>query len=52
MKSYLTKGGIFSSIKWKWFWKYKVKVSIQADINAPLTQYVFIDKRTDDIIKL
>lgn len=52
VKSYLTKGGIFSSIKWKWFWKYKVKVSIQADINAPLTQYVFIDKRTDDIIKL
>jgi ribonuclease G len=52
VKSYLTKGGIFSSIKWKWFWKYKVNVSIQADINAPLTQYIFIDKRTDDIIKL
>jgi hypothetical protein len=52
VKSYLTKGGIFSSIKWKWFWKYKVNVAIQADINAPLTQYLFIDKRTDDIIKL
>lgn len=50
--AYLTKGGFFSSFKWKWYRKYKVMLKIVTDNNAPLTEYHFYDRKTDDIIKL
>lgn len=52
MAAFLTKGGFFKSLKWKWYWKYKVKVRVVIDNNAPITQYQFVDAKTDDLIKL
>ncbi len=52
MNAYLTKGQFFNSLIWKWYWKYKVKVKIVVDNNAPITQYLFYDRKTDDLIKL
>lgn len=52
MSAYLTKGNFFNSLQWKWYWRYKIKVKIIADTNAPITEYHFYDRKTDDIIKL
>ncbi len=52
MEAYLTKGVFFNSIVWKWYRKYKIRLKIVADNNAPLTQYHFYDRKTDDLIKL
>jgi ribonuclease G len=53
LAAYLTKGTMFSpSIMKKWEKQYKVKVKVTADNNAPITQYNFYDKQTDDLIKL
>jgi ribonuclease G len=52
MNAFLTKGSFFNSLVWKWYWKYKVKVKIVIDNNAPITQYLFYDRKTDDLIKL
>lgn len=52
MSAYLTKGGFFSSIKWKWYWKYKVNLKIVPQTNMPITEYSFYDSKTEDIIKL
>lgn len=52
MHAFLTKGGFFNSIQWKWYWKYKVMVKMVADNNAPIIQYLFYDRKTDDLIKL
>ncbi|RYE22856.1 MAG: Rne/Rng family ribonuclease [Sphingobacteriales bacterium] len=52
MSAYLTKGQFFNSLVWKWYWRYKVKVKLVIDNNAPITQYLFYDRRTDDLIKL
>ncbi len=52
MAAYLTKGNFFNSMIWKWYWNFKVKVKIVTDNNAPITQYQFYDRKTDDLIKL
>lgn len=52
MAAYLTKGNFFNSIIWKWYWMYKIKVKVVTDNNAPITQYHFYDRKTDDLIKL
>ena len=53
LEAYLTKGSILKpSIAKKWMKANKVKMKIQADNNAPLTEFHFYDTLTDDIIKL
>ena len=52
MAAYLTKGNFFNSMIWKWYWNFKVKVKIVTDNNAPITQYQYYDRKTDDLIKL
>lgn len=53
MEAYLTKGNIFKkSILSKWNSRYKVKLKVVVDNGSPLTQYLFYDRKTDDLIKL
>jgi ribonuclease G len=52
LEAYLTKGRFFNSIVWKWYWKFKAKVKIVSDANSPITHYHFIDRKTEEMIKL
>lgn len=54
MEAYLTKkeGFFKKSLLAKWCTRYKLKMKIVIDNNAPITQYQFYDKTTDDFIKL
>lgn len=53
MNAYLTKGNIFKkSILKKWNSQFKIKLKAVIDNNAPITQYLFYDAKTDDLIKL
>lgn len=51
--AYLTKKTLLTkSLVQKWNALYKAKLKITEDANAPLTQYLFFDRKTDDLIKL
>ncbi len=52
LAAFLTKGRFFNSIVWKWYWTYKAKVKIISDANSPITHYHFIDRKTEEMIKL
>ncbi len=49
--SYITKGNLFSSKKWKWNRKYGVRLDIVEDQSYPLLSYDFIDKKSNEIIQ-
>ncbi len=46
-KTLLTK-----SLIQKWNAQYSTKLKVTEDTNSPLTQYLFLDRKTDDLIKL
>ena len=52
--AYLTKRSslIAKSLVQKWNVQYKTKLKVVEDANGPLTQYLFYDRKTDDLIKL
>lgn len=53
LEAYITKGSFFKkSILSKWNAANKLKLKIVVDNNAPITQYHFYDRKTDDLIKL
>lgn len=51
--AYLTKGSILKkSILAKWNATYSTKMKVMEDTSSALTQYVFMDRRTDEVVKL
>ena len=52
LAAYFTKGFFFNSYIFKWNRAYKTKLKVTEDPNLPLTQYVFIDRQTEEEIKL
>ncbi len=52
LAAFLTKGSMFNSQIWRWNFNYKIRLKLVKDDNAPLTQYQFFDRKTDDLIKL
>jgi len=53
VEGYLTKGSFFKpSIAAKWAKQHKIKLKVTANTNSPLTEYLFFDAQTDDLIKL
>ncbi len=52
LKAYLKEGWWWSSLLAKWKKKYASKLSIEVDNNYHLTEYYFIDTKTDEVIKL
>ena len=49
MFAYLTKGGWFSSKKWKWRRKYKQAIRVKANNNYHMTEFHFFDKQEEEI---
>jgi ribonuclease G len=53
LEAYLTKGSFFKpSLMKKWQKTHVVKLSLVIDNDAPITQYLFFDNTTQDLIKL
>jgi ribonuclease G len=53
VEGYLTKGSFFKpSIAAKWSKQHKIKLKVTVNNNAPLTEYLFYDAQSDDLIKL
>lgn len=53
LAAYLKQGELLGkSFRWKWYKKFKVWITIQTDNNLPVTVYRFIDKTTEEQIKL
>ena len=47
--AYLTKGGWFSSKKWKWRRKYKRAIKVRENNNYHMTEFHFFDKQEEEI---
>lgn len=52
LATYLRNGGIGKSFRWKWYTKFHIWLSIASDNNLPISTYQFIDKKTQEPIKL
>lgn len=52
LAAYINQGKLWSSYRWKWQKKFKIKLEVQTDNNLPVTSYQFVDKRTEEQIKL
>lgn len=52
LKAYLNEGTFFwQTTRWKWYRKYGSKLTFETDSSYHLTQYHFVDKQTEEIIK-
>lgn len=52
LKAYLNEGTFFwQTTRWKWYRKYGSKLKLETDNSYHLTQYHFVDRQTDEIIK-
>ncbi|HLU16638.1 MAG TPA: Rne/Rng family ribonuclease [Edaphocola sp.] len=52
LQSYIKFGGWFRSLQWKWYRAHGVWLRLKANNDYPITKYTFIDRNTDDEIKL
>lgn len=52
LAAYIKQGGLGKSFRWKWYKQFKLWLNIQTDNGLPVTAYHFIDKKTDEQIKL
>ena len=53
LAAYLTKGSILKkSLLQRWNAQFKAKMKVIEDNDAPLTSYQFLDRKTDDLVKL
>ncbi len=52
MLAYLKHGKLFNTLQWKWYRKYKLWLKVRANNDYPITKYTFIDRNTDEEIKL
>lgn len=52
LQSYIKYGGLFRSLQWKWYRKHNVWLKIKPNNDYPITKYTFVDRNTDDEIKL
>lgn len=52
LAAYIKKGGFWRSIRWKWYQQFKLWMDVQTDNSLPVTSYHFIDKKTEEQIKL
>lgn len=52
LKAYLNEGTFFwQTTRWKWYRKYGSKLTFETDNSYHLTQYHFVDRQTEEIIK-
>lgn len=53
LAAYVTKGSILKkSLLQRWNTQYKAKLKVIEDNDTPLTSYQFLDRKTDDLVKL
>lgn len=52
LQSYIKYGGLFRSLQWKWYRQHNVWLKIKPNNDYPITKYTFVDRNTDDEIKL
>lgn len=52
LRAYIKEGGLFKSMQWKWYRKHNVWLKINPNNDFPITKYTFVDRTTDDEIKL
>lgn len=50
--AFLKENGFLRSLQWKWYRKYGSWLELVRENDYQLTEYYFIDKRTDEVIKL
>ena len=52
LRAYIKQGGLFKSMQWKWYRKHNVWLKVNPNNDFPITKYTFVDRTTDDEIKL
>ncbi len=52
LKAYLREGGFWSSLRWRWYRRHGTYLKVAPDSNFHLTEFQFMDTKSDEIIKL